>query len=214
MTQKTSPPWSSLKRSLIGCFLFLAAVWIVSCVRDSIRRDSFNGVLLSGIHHLGPDFNIMEFYLDGYDGSNVGRGGGGGGNVCCVLLPKKWRPGLSVELRWAVGDWSKENTTEIEAGNYKSVSSGGIYRAQVPVEPYETAAHVFVHFYKGGRARVVSSEVGWGNPAHPILDDDISAADRATAGTRIATLFSESEIAAMNRRDDERRHSWFGGEWK
>jgi hypothetical protein len=123
-----------------------------------------------------------------------------------------WRPGLSVELRWAVGDWSKEIRAETDAGNYKRITSEGVYKAQVPVERYEIPAHVYVHFYAGGKARVVSSEVGTGNRHHPILDDDPLAADHATEGTRVADMFTAEELAAMDRRNEERKKK--NGDWR
>ncbi|WP_092400080.1 DUF3304 domain-containing protein [Collimonas sp. OK412] len=73
-------------------------------VQAGINDRNFTPVSLTGVQHIGPDFNISDFYVNGISGSNVGRGGGGG-IVCCVALPKKWRPDFTVEVRWAVGDW-------------------------------------------------------------------------------------------------------------
>ena len=195
--------------ALAGCALY----WYVGSVREEIRADSFAGVDLTGVHHLGDKFNIAEFYVDGYWGSNVGREGGGGRSVCCVLLPKKWRPGLAVEVRWSVNDWTNENRAEIEAGNYKSVAGAGMdYIAIVPVERYEVAEHVWVHFYARGKARVVSSAIGsWGSK-HPIQDNDPHAADSATAGKSVDALFSAEELTAMQRRDLKRRGTF--GDWR
>jgi hypothetical protein len=199
---------------MLALVLFALAVgWLYQSMHESSRIDSFTGVGLTGVQHIGPDFNISEFYVDGYYGSNVGREGGGGRHVCCVSLPKKWRPGLTVELRWSVGDWSKEITTETDAGNYRTITSEGVYKAKVPVERYETPAQVYVHFYAGGKARVVSSEVGSGNSHHPILDDDPHAAERATAGAPMPDIFTKEELAAMNRKDDERKKK-HRGDWR
>ena len=192
-----------------GCALY----WYVGSLREKIRADSFAGVDLTGVHHLGDKFNIAEFYVDGYWGSNVGREGGGGRSTCCVLLPKKWRPGLAVEVRWSVNDWTNENRAEIEAGNYKSVAGAGMdYIAIVPVERYEVAEHVWVHFFAGGKVRVVSSMPGSGGPKHPIQDNDPHASDSATAGKPVAALFSAKELAAMKRKDLERRGTF--GDWR
>lgn len=181
-------------------------------VNASYREDRFQAVDITGIHHLGSAFNIDRFYVDGYDASNVGRGGGGGSNVCCVLLPKKWRPNLTIDLRWSVGDWSEENAAETEQGNYRSLSSAGVYRARVAVEKYEHAEHLFVHFFPNGKARVVSSLVGRGNPKHPIQEDDPHAADTATAGTSVDELFTPAERAENLRRaaSDRKQH----GDWR
>jgi hypothetical protein len=206
-------PWPLWKRVIALALLTFAVSWLYSTMRESNRRNSFAGVLLTGVQHIGPDFNISDFYVDGYNGSNVGREGGGGSDVCCVMLPKKWRPGLTVELRWAVGDWSKEIPAETGFGNYKSITSEGVYKAKVPVEKYDVPGHVYVHFYAGGKARVVSSEVGSGNSHHPILNDDPHAVDNATKGQPTEDMFTTKELADMDRRDEDRKKK-HGGDWR
>jgi len=201
-----------LKRLLVFALAAFALDWFVGMVRESIRADSFAGVDLTGVHHLGPAFNVAVFYVDGYWGSSVGRSGGGGRSTCCVMLPKKWRPGLSVEVRWSVNDWSHEKPAEVAVGNYDSVAEGGSYIARVPVERYEIAEHVWVHFFAGGKARVVSSMAGSGGPTHPIQDNGPCAADNATVGKPVDALFSPEELAAMKRRAKERREKY--GDWR
>jgi hypothetical protein len=206
---RRGPLW---KRLLALTVLALAFSWLYSSIRESNRQNSFAGVGLTGVQHIGPNFNISDFYVDGYDGSNVGREGGGGRSVCCVMLPKKWRPDLTVELRWAVGDWSNENEAETDAGNNKSITFAR-FKARVPVEKYEIPSHIYVHFYSGGKARVVSSGVGSGNSKHPILDDDPHAADSATQGIPMAAMFTADELADMDRTAEERKKK-FGGDWR
>ncbi|WP_369698898.1 DUF3304 domain-containing protein [Duganella violaceipulchra] len=122
----------------------------------SSREDEFVPTDIVGVQHLGHNFNITDFYVNKYSGTNVGREGGGGGSVCCVIIPVRWRPGLIVEVRWKVADWSNENRTEIAAGNFKSVTTKGPYIARVPVEKYETPGNLYVHFFPRGRVRVRS----------------------------------------------------------
>jgi hypothetical protein len=114
---RAMPFW---KRSLIATAVIFALVLLYRHVRAEIHQNSITAVGLTGFHHLGPNFNISEFYVDGHDGANVGREGGGGGEVCCVVLPKKWRPGLVVELRWAVADWSQVDPAAIDGQEYKN----------------------------------------------------------------------------------------------
>ncbi|HWW05022.1 DUF3304 domain-containing protein [Collimonas sp.] len=175
-------------------------------------EDNFTPVGLTGVQHIGRDFNISDFYVDGAGGGNVGREGGGGGTVCCVALPKKWRQGLTAEVRWAVGDWSKENLTETAIGNYKSVTSEGIYKANVPIEKYEEPEHVWVHFFAGGKIRIVSSSPGSLSKLHPIQRNDPHAVDSATVGTRIAALFTPEELEEMSRKRDANRKKY--GDWR
>lgn len=199
-------------------FLGLGALilcWLYSSIRESANRNTSVGVDISGVQHIGPDFSIPRFYVDGYNGFNVSREslGGGGGDVCCVYLPQQWRPGLSVDLRWEVNDWSRENLQEIAKGNYQSVRLEGVYRAIVPVEKYKQADQVWVHFFAGGKARVVVGWPGPGNLNHPIQHGDSHAADTAAIGKRIDDIFSREELAAMKRNEEERKKT-YGGDWK
>lgn len=189
-------------RRLLATFLSALALMGCAGIQTAAKGDQFTGVGLTGVQHIGPDFNISDFYVDGYPGSNVGRSGGGARDVCCVSLPNKWRPGLTVEVRWAVGNWSKENQQEIAAGNYKSITFAR-YKAMVPIEKYDTPEQLYVHFFQGGKVRVVSSFPGYGNPAHPVLRNDPRAADSATIGMPIKELFTKEELADKLRRRGE-----------
>lgn len=205
------PTRTWLLRAFLLCTVATALFWWVKDIRADVLAASFQAVSLTGVHHMGNKYNVADFYVDGYSGSNVGREGGGGRTVCCVLLPRQWRPGLSVEVRWSVNDWSHENRAEIEAGNDDSVDGFG-YIARVPVERYEVAEHVWVHFYAGGKARIVSSMPGSGGPKHPIQDNDPHAIDSATQGRQVTALFSPAELAEMVRKDAERKKKF--GDWR
>jgi hypothetical protein len=158
---------------------------------------------LTGVHHMGEDFVISEFYVNGYSGGNVGKEGGGGSNVCCVMLPKNWRPGLEVDLRWSVSDWSRQNEKETKAGIYTSVQWTNL-KAFVPVEKYEEgASQLYVHFFAGGRVRVISSPLGSESPHHPIQGNDRHAAESATVGAVVPSLFTEVEIGEVASRKKE-----------
>jgi hypothetical protein len=194
---------------LIGAISGLGAVsWAVWA---EFFEEASIGVGLTGIQHMGTSYKIDEFNVNGIDGGNVGWEGGGGSSSCCVRLPRKWRPGLTVMVRWAVGDWSKANRRQTATGDYTSVSSGGMYRAVIPVEKYADADDIYVHFFAGGKARVVSSSFGRGNH-HPILDDDAHAVDLATTGAPVDQLFTNEELTEVQRRADERRKR--NGDWR
>ncbi len=206
---------SSIRTWLIRLFaIAVAGGLLIQCVRTvraKIHDESLAPVDLTGVHHLGDKFNIPTFYVDRSIGGNVGREGESG-VTCCMLLPKIWRPGLLVEVRWEVGDWSNENREEIRAYNYKSVISGGVFIAQVPVERYEKAEHVWVHFFAGGRARVISSAVGTEGSQHPIHEGDPHAGDSATVGKPIAAIFTSAELLELERLDQERKKKF--GDWR
>lgn len=201
---KTRMSWLQKLAMFLLVFIFAGC----ASVQAGINDNNFTSVELSGVQHLGPNFNISDFYVERTSGSNVGRGGGGGGIVCCVALPKKWRPDFTVEVRWAVGDWSKENLAETAAGNYTSITSEGIYKARVPVEKYDEPEHVWVHFFAGGKVRVVSSAPGSLSKIHPIQRDDQHAADSATIGSHVDSLFTPEELAEMRRKSKERSRKY------
>jgi hypothetical protein len=201
-----------VRRSKATLFGVCLSAVILSCsAHGELIQEKLQGVDLTGIHHLGTNFKIDRFYVNGIYGGNVGWEGGGGRETCCVELPSKWRPGLTVMVRWGISDWSHENAAETDQGNYRSVLPGGRYRAVIPVEKYDVPEHLYVHFFAGGKARVVSSFAGKGI-YHPIADDDPAAADHATLGTRVSELFSAEELAEIRRKADANK-KWFG-DWR
>lgn len=205
----------SVRTWLVRLMIVVAAgsliVQCVKTVRAKIQAELLSPVSLSARHHLGQDFNIPSFYVDRSIGDNIGREGDSG-TVCCILLPNKWRPGLSVEVRWEINDWSHEIVAETDVGNYDSLGAGGIFIAQVPVERYENAEHVWVHFFAGDKVRVISSSIGSWGKAHPIQSSDPHAGDRATAGRRISAMFSPAELLQLDLIDRERKKQL--GDWR
>lgn len=200
-------------RSRIAIGLLAAVVLAgIAAAYASKPKRTFTTVGVTGVQHMGRNFNIPEFYVDGYFGGNIGRGGGGGGTTCCVLLPDKWRPDLSVDVRWQVGDWSKENLTEMNAGNFKSITAEGLYRARVPVEKYDNPEELYVHFFAGGKVRVVSNIFGSESTVHQILRGDPHAADAATVGIRVNDLFSKAELDEMDRKWEANKKKY--GDWR
>lgn len=141
-------------------------------------------VMITGVHHLGPDFNIGEFYINDNYSSNVGRNGGGASHFCCSELPRNWRPGLIAEVRWSVNDWSKVVKAEVDRGNYQSIRFQK-YFAKVPIEKYEKVGDLYPHFFTGGKIRLVSSNYPISNPQHPIQPNDKSAIELATDGVKV-----------------------------
>jgi hypothetical protein len=206
-TLSSMPLW---KRLLLVAAIVFSAVVLYRSVRAELYRDSLVAVGLTGTHHIGPNFNIAGFYINGKYESNIGREGYGG-DMCCVLLPKKWRPGLVVEVRWSVGDWTKENRSEINAENYKSISYTS-FKALVPVEKYDKAERLFIHFFPEGKVRGVTAFAGPGHPEHPILNGDPHAADSATIGQRVDGIFTDAEMAEVRYQHENR--STFFGDWR
>lgn len=197
------------KRLLLLSLGGLFAWCLYSSIGNSAEPDLV-AVDLSGMQHLGPDFNISEFFLDGTNGFNVGREGGGGSDVCCVLLPRQWRPGLSVDLRWEVANWIEVDKARKE--NQEVVPTFKHFKGRVPVEKYESPERVVVHFFEGGKARVVVGAPGPSELRHAILPADSRAADSAIAGNSVDEMFTKKELDAMNKRAKERNQKY--GDWR
>jgi hypothetical protein len=207
MTTERKKP--SLVGKVVAVALLIWAASIVLSARDTATRRS-TGVLVTGVHHMGTNFEVQRFFLDGFELGRAGRDGGGAGNICCVSIPTVWKPGLVVDLRWEVADWSKANPDQIMKGNYSTIRRVN-YRANVPIDRYQRADHLWVHFFSNGKARLISSELPPQNPMHPIVTGNLNAADAATDGDVIAELFSPSEIEQIIRRIDaneKNRSTW------
>lgn len=163
---------------------------------------------INGVQHLGSDHLINVFYVDGYNGSNVGEDGGGGTHVCCVTLPKRWYPELKAEVRWEVHRIIKPS----DPAAPETVTIEGRYRAQVPVEAYRELGELFVHFFPNGRVRIVVSPIGHSGDGHPIKWGDAQAGLSATAGAPVKELFTAEELAELER--EVARHKAKYGDWR
>lgn len=186
-----------MKKYLILAILsavFGSAGWFGYRRFSSLSHDEFVPVAITGVQHLGNGYLISRFYVNKYGGDSVGREGGGGSVVCCVLLPLKWRPGLTVEIRWRVEDWTNADYAEIEKGNYASVSEKKMYIAKVPVERYDGLHDLIVHFFPHGRVRAVSTVYSVSSPLHPIPFGPSEGGPIATAGWPINEMFSQAEL--------------------
>ncbi len=174
---------------------------------------TFTPVQIEGVQHLGPDYNISQFYIDGASGSNVGREGSGGG-VCCANLPDKWYPGMKSVVRWSVNDWSHENRAQTSKGDYSSLKYGGTFKATVPVEKYDRVGRLVVHFFPGGKVRVVIGVYDLEELNLPAQQQDSNRkpSDDATAGVEVETLFTKEEL--KQRADEDRAYKKKHGDWR
>lgn len=161
-----------------------------------------------GVQHLGSDHLIHKFYVNKGDYGNVGEGGGGGSFTCCVTLPKHWYPGLKADIRWEVYRIIKPTDPAEE----ETVESEGIYRAQVPVEPYREPGKFFVHFFPNGRVRIVVSPISHSGDGHPIRWGNAQESLLATAGTPVKEIFTAEEHAELDREDARDRAKY--GSWR
>lgn len=196
--------WYPVMSTIVGCAVIGSCMFLY----NYYKKDNRIPVALIGVHHFGSDYLISTFFVDGYGGGNVSEGGGGGGILCCVTIPRKWKPGLTAQVRWEVRhiirrtDPTAEQVAEID----------GIYQAKAPVEAYVEPGDLYVHFFPNGRVRIVVSETSPSGEQHPIQRGDARASETATAGSVIKTLFTAEEIAESERETARERAKY--GDWR
>ena len=132
----------------------ICASWLAGC-QGLCQEETFGGPL-TGVDHLADYLNVAAFWVNGSGGFPAGGGSGGAGEV---TLPRKWHPGLTVDVKWEVSNWKEENGTNHEA--------------IVPVDPYTEPARVWVHFLANGSVRVVVSDYLPWNSDYPGPHDPI-----------------------------------------
>jgi len=165
-------------------------------------------VSLIGVHHLGSDRLINRFWVDKRIGDNIGEGGGGGSFVCCINLPKKWSPTFKADIRWEVDRIIRSPNP----GGQDIAEIDGIYRAQVPIEPYIEPGNFYVHFFPGGSVRIVVSKITSDGELHPIKGKDPSAIKAATVGEKVNEIFTEEDLQELQSEIGEDRKRY--GDWR
>ncbi|MGF6273332.1 hypothetical protein ABIB38_001690 [Massilia sp. UYP11] len=197
--------WRRLGISLVAAGIFVSLG--LRMLEQDVKEERFPADVV-GVHHLGADHVVNNFYINKSISDNVGEGGGGGSRRCCVNLPRQPSSNLSADVRWEVSriirhaDPTAPETVELE----------GIYQAQVPVESYVEPGDFYVHFFSNGRVRIVVSRYTSSGELHPIQADDALAENVATPGRPIKAIFSKGELDELERKiyNDRKLH----GDWR
>jgi hypothetical protein len=125
--------------------LCVAVSFSVSACKATEKEEQV-GVGLTGLDHLAEHLSIQEFTVNGTSGHKAGRGGS---TVCCVNVPAKWRPGITLKVRWGVTNWKRRAFT--------------FYEREVELEKYDELGPLYIHFLPNGDVRAVSSMfAAWG----------------------------------------------------
>ena len=119
--------------------------------RDDDKR--YINASIGPVNHTGQF--LYGFTVNGQFGANARAYGADIASTCCVRLPRVWRPGLTVDIRYdlTLDDDSKHN--------WKT-------KKGVLVEPYTKPGDVYVHFFPNDEIRVVVTNVYPFGDAHPI----------------------------------------------
>jgi hypothetical protein len=133
-------------------FVYLiCTLFITSCAAQQTKEeDATAGAQVGIVNHTG-NF-IYSASVDGVGGGTMSRWGAGIANICCADIPKVWRPGMKVLVRWDM----PEGHTHI------------VKEKTVNVEKYGRPGDIYMHFFPNDEVRVVITNVGPRNPEHPI----------------------------------------------
>lgn len=97
---------------------------------------------------------------------------GGGGGVCCVVLPSKWRLGLTAVVKWEEdGDWLTDAEGNVVIRDGKEVYVPRPYKEKtVNVQEYvggDQTGRFRIHFFPGDDVRVTVLPYGPGHKDYP-----------------------------------------------
>lgn len=136
---KIEAPWR------LWLILFGMALFGPGCIDENAHIE------MSGLNYMGR--GVDSFSADGYGGGALYANQGGGGFVCCVTIPRRWRPGMKVTVRWT------ENQNDPQAWKQKLVT----------IPEYEThnIGYLAVHFYPAGNVKVAVTNILVGHPNYP-----------------------------------------------
>ena len=108
---------------------------------------------ITGINY--TDTYVSLFTVNGYPGPNVMPHGGGGKFVCCISVPERWKPGMTVTVRWT----DKRNANPV-VWKTKVV--------EVPQYRPEDMGHFAVHFFPNDEVKVLVTMLYPHHPDYPL----------------------------------------------
>jgi len=93
-------------------------------------------------------------------GLKVGR------TTCCIYLPQKWKPGMTLTIRWAAyeADFNRENLTP----------KPHFAMVEIPRYTRESQVGLYVHMYPGNKAKVLVTRHRMGSIFYPLPREDWS----------------------------------------
>jgi len=134
-------------RILLLLIMAMLSLPLVACSEEKVGMD------LVGYNH--TDYEIGHFSVDESGGTYLGPHSGGGGFVCCVSVPRKYKSGMKVRIRWD----GKDDV---------------VYDRIVDVPPYkpEDTGLFAVHFLRNGEVKVFVTSYTPGHPDYPLKGDE------------------------------------------
>ena len=154
---------SSLTRLSRSALLLVLSALLAGCLEEEKESTSY-------VAYNHTDEGIVSIIVNGEGGILHAEPQSGGGQMCCVILPKKWRPGLTARIKWRVdGDWLKDETGKEIIRNGKRVYVPAPWKERtVEVPKYEREMGWFyIHFLPNDEVKVAVTRYGPGRAEHP-----------------------------------------------
>lgn len=131
--------------------LFLRFALVTVLLLAGCAQSNEASVPITGLNYTSEE--ITHFVINNYDGANVPAHSGGGSYVCCVTIPRRWRPGLEITIRWTKDsrDQSNWKTKVITIPEYK----------------IEDIGYLAAHFYPDGEVKVLVTTKSNQYPGYP-----------------------------------------------
>ncbi|WP_255992268.1 DUF3304 domain-containing protein [Chitinolyticbacter albus] len=120
-------------------------------------------------HEFGHDYTLR--WADGPEGEAVGGGSVGpfedSGQNCCISLPKQWRSGLKLQVKWTALDLSTRKSNKWRTEDHQ---------VELEIPEYRAPGDLYVLFYPGQAVELLVSAhepgtTGWtGREKQPPLE--------------------------------------------
>ncbi len=145
---------------LAGVLALALAVTLTTCGND----DETLPTGITGYNHMPRviGWSISGFSVDGHSGANASPEGGAG-NSCCISLPRKWHPGMKVNVDWSY---------DVRVSDPRTPPPPQEAEVEIPEYTPENSGDVQVHFYPDHRVKVVVSRYGIQHPRYPMTEED------------------------------------------
>ncbi|WP_375154627.1 DUF3304 domain-containing protein [Pseudomonas brassicacearum] len=137
----------------------------------SSAENEMAGGNIEAVNHTLNAINWLS--VNGY------RADGGGGSSCCVIMPTKWRPGLSADIEWEVDPNRfakiKQKTTgfgfdEEAWAAHKAKFQRHSATVEIPEWPGTQSCDLKVHFLTCNQVKVTTACAVYGQPNYPIKE--------------------------------------------
>ena len=129
---------------------FILTLFVGACSAQQEVESTSATAAVGIVNHTGN--YIYSATVDGAGGGNMSAWGAGMPDVCCTSIPRVWRPGIKVLVRWDMPDGHQHIVKE----------------KTIEVEKYDKPGSVYLHFFPNDEVRVIVTSFPGPGPNHPI----------------------------------------------